>query len=125
MRFDHIGINVKELDGSISFYRNFFGFDLIEKWDSPKQAFVGKGEVVIGLLEAPEYDFTKYTMAHLAFPCTKDEFKGIVQKVRSFGLEVVSGPKGQRGGETILFRDLSGNILEVCYPSLTEWLASK
>jgi hypothetical protein len=39
--------------------------------------------------------------------------------VRNLVLEVVSGPKPQRGGESILFRDPSGNILEVCYPALT------
>lgn len=42
-----------------------------------------------------------------------------------FELEIVAGLKPQRDGETILFRDPSGNILEVCYPSLTEWSSSK
>lgn len=121
MRFDHIGINVRDLDESVAFYRDFFGFDLIERWDSPRQAFVGTGEVVLGLLEATEYDFRRQTMAHIAFPCSKDEFAHVVKKVRASGLEVVSGPKAQRGGETVLFRDPSGNILEVCYPSLSEW----
>lgn len=121
MRFDHIGINVRDLDESVAFYRDFFGFDLIERWDSPRQAFVGKGDVVIGLLEAPEYDFRKHTMAHIAFPCSKDDFADFIKKVKDSGLEIVSGPKAQRGGETVLFRDPSGNILEVCYPSLSEW----
>jgi hypothetical protein len=44
------------------------------------------------------------------FPCDKSEFPNIVAKVQSHGLELVSGPKGQRGGETILFRAPSGNI---------------
>lgn len=125
MRFDHVGINVRDLDEAVAFYRDFFGFDLIERWDSPRQAFVGDGEAALGLLEAPEYDFTRHTMAHIAFPCPKDEFEHIAQKVKAFGLEVVSGPKPQRGGETVLFRDPSGNILEVCYPSLSEWRKSR
>jgi len=37
----------------------------------------------------------------------------------------VSGPKAQRGGKTILFRDPSGNILEVFYPSIAEWQAAQ
>lgn len=46
MRFDHIGINVRDLDEAVSFYRDFFGFTVIERWASPRQAFVGKGVVV-------------------------------------------------------------------------------
>ncbi len=120
-RIDHIGLNVRNLDESIGFYRDFFGFDLIEEWDDPKQAFVGKGELTLGLMELPDYNFRAYTMAHLAFPVSEEAFPEVVDRVRRFKLEVVAGPKPQRGGETILFRDPSGNILEVCYPSITEW----
>jgi catechol 2,3-dioxygenase-like lactoylglutathione lyase family enzyme len=119
-RIDHIGLNVDNLDASIAFYQNLFGFAVIERWDEPRQAFVGIGEVVLGLMEVSGYDFRAYTMAHIAFPCAPDAFPNIVAQVMDMGLEIVSGPKQQRGGETILFRDPSGNILEVCYPALRE-----
>lgn len=122
---DHIGLNVLDLEQSISFYQKMFGFAVIEKWDSPKQAFVGNGQVVLGLMEMPEYDFRAYTMAHLAFSCDTQAFTRFLEKVKALSLEIVSGPKKQRGGETILFRDPSGNILEVCYPSMGEWVASR
>ena len=115
-RIDHIGLNVQNLDESIEFYRSIFDFDVIEKWDNPRQAFVGKGNVVLGLMEAPDYDFCQYTKAHVAFPCKPGSFENVVVSVRDHKAEVVAGPKPQRGGETILFRDPSGNILEVCYP---------
>lgn len=122
-QIDHIGLNVLDLQESIDFYRDFFGFDLIEKWDEPKQAFVGRAGLTLGLMESPGYDFRAYTMAHIAFPVVGEAFPVVVERVRRFGLEVVAGPKPQRGGETILFRDPSGNILEVCYPSIAEWKA--
>lgn len=124
-QLDHVGLNVTDLDESIAFYREMFGFPLIEKWDTPKQAFVGAESVVLGLMEMPDYDFRAYTMAHLAFPCGKSDFPTVMEKVKALGVEIVSGPKEQRGGETILFRDPSGNILEVCYPSISEWKASQ
>ncbi|MDD2658412.1 MAG: VOC family protein [Methylococcales bacterium] len=124
-QFDHVGLNVRDLDKSIAFYQEMFGFALIEKWADPKQAFIGANEAVLGLMEVQDYDFCAYTMAHIAFPCAKNDFAVVVAKVKSLELEIVSGPKSQRGGETILFRDPSGNILEVCYPSIREWMASQ
>lgn len=124
-QFDHVGLNVADLDHSIAFYHEMFGFPVIEKWDTPKQAFVGAGGTVLGLMELPGYDYRAHTMAHLAFSCDRTEFPAVVAKVRALGLEIVAGPKEQRGGETILFRDPSGNILEVCYPSIAAWQASQ
>ncbi|WP_052808411.1 VOC family protein [Methyloterricola oryzae] len=122
-RIDHVGLNVRDLDESIAFYTQLFGFSVIDRWDDPKQAFVGAGDVVLGLMEVTGYDFRAYTMAHIAFPCERASFPSAVVAIRDMGAEVVSGPKPQRGGETILFRDPSGNIVEVCYPSLHAWAA--
>ncbi len=124
-RIDHVGLNVLDLDESIAFYRDMFGFRLLERWDNPRQAFVGADDSVLGLMEAPDYDYRAYTKAHLAFSCNGHEFPQIVAKVHRLCLEVLSGPKPQRAGETILFRDPSGNILEICYPSIGNWLASR
>ena len=117
-RFDHIGLNVSDLDSSISFLKAMFDFDLLQRWDSPRQAFVGKGTVVLGIMEKKDYDFTAHTMAHIAFPCSKTDFAEVVARVKQLAAPIVSGPKPQRDGETILFRDPSGNIFEVCYPPL-------
>ena len=124
-QFDHVGLNVTDLDKSIAFYQDMFGFAVIEKWADPKQAFIGADSAVLGLMEVSNYDYSIYTMAHIAFPCSKNDFTVVVAKVKSLELEIVSGPKSQRCGETILFRDPSGNILEVCYPSINEWKASQ
>ena len=40
-QFDHIGLNVIDLDTSLAFYPNLFGFAVIARWDEPKQAFIG------------------------------------------------------------------------------------
>jgi len=124
MRLDHIGLDVSDLQQSIDFYHQWFGLQLIDRWDSPRQAFVGNGEVALGLMEVEDYDFQRYTMAHIAFSISSAEFSMFVERVKTAGLDIVAGPKPQRGGETILFRDPSGNIIEVCYPSLTEWRAT-
>jgi catechol 2,3-dioxygenase-like lactoylglutathione lyase family enzyme len=40
-QLDHVGLNVADLEKSIAFYQDMFGFRVIEKWDNPKQAFIG------------------------------------------------------------------------------------
>lgn len=124
-QIDHIGLNVADLEQSVVFYRDMFGLEVIEKWDDTKQAFVGAGQTVLGLMEVPDFDFLIHTMAHIAFTCDPSDFPAVVEKIHRLGLQVVSGPKEQRGGETILFRDPSGNILEVCYPSIAAWQAAQ
>jgi catechol-2,3-dioxygenase len=74
--------------------------------------------VALGVMEVKDYDFTKQTMAHIAFPCRKEDFASVVERVKRLKAPIVSGPKAQRNGETILFCDPSGNIFEVCYPPL-------
>lgn len=117
-KFDHVGLNVRDLDEAIGFCREAFGFELLQRWEQPRQAFVGRGAVVLGLIENQEYDHRRMTMAHIAFPCTREAFQGHVAQLEKLGAEIVSGPKAQRGGETILFRDPSGNIFELCHPAL-------
>ena len=117
-KFDHVGMNVRDLDEAIVFCRELFGFALLQRWEQPRQAFVGRGAVVLGLIEYKDFDHRRMTMAHIAFPCTREEFQSHVAQLKKLGAEIVSGPKPQRGGETILFRDPSGNIFEICYPAL-------
>ncbi|HQL09030.1 MAG TPA: VOC family protein, partial [Lentisphaeria bacterium] len=103
-RFDHVGLNVQDLDATIAFLKAMFDFDVIQRWDHPKQAFVGKGTVVLGVMEQKDYDFAVHTMAHIAFPCAKADFARVVARVKELAAPIVSGPKVQRDGETILFR---------------------
>jgi len=118
MKLDHVAINVRDLDQSLAFYVEWFEFDVIQRWQEPRQAFIGKPAITIGLIENTTYDFEIYTQAHIAFSVSKFEFDLWVKKVQDANLPVVSGPKPQRNGETFLFRDPSGNILEICYPEL-------
>ena len=59
-------------------------------------------------------------MAHIAFCIDEAEFQNWVTKIQSENIEIVAGPKPQRGGETILFRTPSKNIIELCYPYVRE-----
>lgn len=122
---DHAGIHVVNLEESIEFYQTVFDFSVIQRWESPRHVFIGTDVIVLSLIEVPDTYFSAHSMAHLAFPCRKNHFNGIVKQIKQTGYKIVSGPFAQRGGEAILFHDPSGNLLEVCYPSMIEWLQTR
>ena len=126
MNLDHIAINAVNLDEEINFLTDFMGLSVLQKWPDLRQAYVGfKSGPVIGIIENKDYNGLEHTMAHLAFYVTKDEFSKWVEKIEDSEIEIVAGPKSQRGGETILFRTPSKNIIEVCYPYVRETIANQ
>lgn len=126
MKIDHIALNAVNLDEEIEFFTSFLGFELLQKWDAPRQAYVGLASgPVIGLIENEKFDGTVYTMAHLALEVPEKDFDSWVQRVESENLTVVAGPKEQRGGRTILFRSPGSNIIELCYPRARETIQNK
>ena len=126
MKLDHIAINAVNLETELSFLTEFLNLELLQKWHDLRQAYVGfKEGPVIGVIENEQFDGSIYTMAHLAFHVTKSEFSEWVFKIEKENIEILSGPKDQRGGETILFRTPSLNIIEICYPDVRETIQNK
>jgi catechol 2,3-dioxygenase-like lactoylglutathione lyase family enzyme len=126
MKIDHIAINAVNLEDEIDFLTNFLGLSLLQKWSDLRQAYVGlENGPVIGVIENKGFDGSLSTMAHIAFCISKEEFSSWVNKIQSTGIEIVSGPKQQRGGETILFRTPSKNIIELCYPFVRETIENQ
>lgn len=117
-RIDHVSVDVADLSESIEFYRAMFGFEVLKRREDGLQAFVGRGEIVLGLLENPDLDYSRSTVGHIAFPCSRFDFPQMVDRIKASGAPIVRGPEPQREGETVWFRDPSGNIIEICYPPL-------
>ncbi|WP_175452496.1 VOC family protein [Thiohalomonas denitrificans] len=126
MNIDHVALNAVSLEKEVQFFVDFLGLEILQKWESPRQAYVGSKEgPVIGLIENPDYDGSVFTMAHLAFSVPESEFDGWVKKINESDLPVIAGPREQRGGRTILFRTPSKNIVEVCYPEARKTIEQK
>jgi catechol 2,3-dioxygenase-like lactoylglutathione lyase family enzyme len=126
MNIDHVALNAVSLDEEIEFFVEFLGLALLQRWDAPRQAYVGaQAGPVIGLIENKDYDGSVFTMAHVALYVEESTFDGWVTKVQQAGLPVVAGPKEQRGGRTILFRSPSQNIIEICYPDVRTSIAAQ
>lgn len=123
---DHVAINAVNLDDELAFFTGFIGMKLLQRWDELAQAYVGFDDgPVVGIIENPSFDGSVHTMAHIALAVPEKDFASWVDRVEEGGIDIVSGPRPQRGGETILFRSPGGNIVEVCYPSARETIKSR
>lgn len=126
MNIDHVALNAVSLEKEIQFFVEFLGLQLLQQWESPRQAYVGSEEgAVIGLIENSDYDASVFTMAHLALTVSESEFDGWVRRIYESNFPIVAGPKAQRGGKTILFRTPSKNIVELCFPEARKSIAQQ
>jgi catechol 2,3-dioxygenase-like lactoylglutathione lyase family enzyme len=126
MRLDRIAINAVNLEVELKFLTELLGLSLLQKWADLRQAYVGfENGLVIGVTENKEFDGSTYTMAQLAFNVLQAEFSQWVEVIANAIIEVVSGPKAQRGGEAIIFHAPSKNVIELCYPYVRETIANE
>jgi len=80
---DHLNLTVKNLDAALVFYRELFGFELVEKGPPNPEpwAIVRAGEAMLCLYEHPELPEAPH------FPAAPNQ-----QGVSHFGLRVENGP---------------------------------
>jgi catechol 2,3-dioxygenase-like lactoylglutathione lyase family enzyme len=123
----HNGINVKDIDSSIAWYRNILGFELIARDllpGRPRMAFLKSGDFYIELFEAknapplPESQLQVYSgidetigIKQVAF--TVDDPIGFTEMLKRNGVNIT---KARADGTAQFIRDNSGNVLEFMPP---------
>jgi catechol 2,3-dioxygenase-like lactoylglutathione lyase family enzyme len=120
IQFDHLILNVKELQPSIDFYVKIMGFTVVEEGDPYTEI---RANDDFTMLLAP---FGTKVSEHLAFALSRDRFEKTFAAVKSSGTpygdswDTVGnnrGPgveAGARGNApTVYFHDPSGHLLEI------------
>ncbi|AKZ53061.1 putative glyoxalase [Streptomyces ambofaciens ATCC 23877] len=123
----HIGLNVTDLDRSLAFYCEVFGFEVLAqgKEDGRRWAFLGRDErLVVTLWQQSEGAFAtdRPGLHHLSFQVdTVEEVKDIEEVLRRLGAGfaydgvVPHGENTSSGG--IFFTDPDGTRLEIYAPT--------
>lgn len=118
---DHINMNVKNLEESISFYKKLFGFEVKEsgKFSFKKVPFAIIGKSGLGMLclyekkELKEND--KSHFAHIGFNI--DFIPNLIQKLKDLKVEIVnyneSGIIDYPDSQSIYIKDPSGYEIEL------------
>ena len=114
---DHIGLCVSNLDRAIEFYKELFGFDVVEKITNSHEAFVRVGDIVICIKEVDGYK-AGASKNYVTFYVDEEDFEDAVEELAENDIEIVQGPENIRGGKTLVFADPDGNLIGLTYPGI-------
>ena len=116
---DHVGIHIKSLDSSYSWYEKVFGFEIINKWKTTWM--IGKGHIRIGLFQRPDghslndSDINNLIfIEHFAIVVTKKNFELMQKHLKQ--LDIPFDPPEDTGiAFSIFIRDPDNYNVEITY----------
>ena len=110
---DHVGIYVKDLERSMKFYSELFGFPEHSKVNlgATKIAFLDMGGSLLEIVQRAEPpEAPSGSWSHLAY--TTDDFDGMVSRLKEKGLELREMTLGD-GSRIVFFKDPDGHDVEI------------
>jgi len=110
---DHVGIYVEDLERSLNFYSELFGFPEHSKVDlgTTKIAFLDMGGSLLEIVQRAEPpEAPSGSWSHVAY--TTDDFNGMVGRLRAKGLELREMTLDE-GSRIVFFKDPDGHDVEI------------
>jgi catechol-2,3-dioxygenase len=119
--FNHITLNVKDLQTTIEFYTEILGMTLRHRGN--KDAYLEWGTAWICIIEKPEFrgiDPEQIGVDHIAFFITEEHFHNAVKILIDNNANIVRGPIRRGSGWAVNFLDLNGIQFELHTSTLDE-----
>ncbi len=119
--FNHLTLNIKNLNESLEFYEKTLEMDVIHVGN--KDAYLQWGSAWICLQERPQYstgELETIGVDHVAFSISEEDFHKAVEKLQTRDVKIVRGPIKRGTGWAINFLDPNGIQLELHTSSLKE-----
>ncbi len=107
--FHSISFTVSDIERSIAFYRDVFGFDIIERHSGSNEAMMQVGDIVLRLIEDSSAADLLRDEDYIAFSIDDDDFDEALDQIDEYGIKVVSGPDSLRSGRKIVITDPDKN----------------
>ena len=118
---DHIGIYVGDLERSLNFYSEVFGFPEHQRFSKgeSKMAVLDIGKGLLEIIQRPDApaEAPKGRWSHIAFHI--DDYDGLVSKLEGMGLQLrrVTLDDGSR---IAFFKDPDGHDIEIMEKGLSQ-----
>jgi catechol 2,3-dioxygenase-like lactoylglutathione lyase family enzyme len=109
---DHISFPVSDMDRSIEFYREVFGFDVVEHMSGSPDALLQVGDIRLRLQLDKN---AKGEGGYVAFYVDEEDFEDALDEIEENGIETLSAAEEYRGGKRIVVLDPDGNKIGLCY----------
>ncbi|WP_085900524.1 fosfomycin resistance glutathione transferase [Kiloniella majae] len=117
---NHITLAVKDLDRSVTFYRDVLGLDLRKVW--PGGAYLEAGSFWICLSPDPAVrDIPHPDYTHIAFSVEEEAFASFCEQLNEFGVEIWKENKSE--GASFYFLDPDHHKMELHVGDLQSRLA--
>lgn len=113
---DHVNMNVKNLEKTVEFYKNLFGFEIRKEDNSPNKLdapskIIGNDFIKLCLYEDPQVT-PSGGIAHFGFHIKN--FEDIMQKCKELGIEVLyDGPVDFEKSRSVYIKDPTGYDIEL------------
>jgi len=108
---DHVNMTVKNLEESVQFYKNLFGFVVKKEQPKDKSKIIGNDSIKLCLYEDPDMK-PEGGIAHFGFHI--ENFDDIMEKCKSLGVTVYyDGPVQFEKSRSIYISDPSGYDIEL------------
>lgn len=110
---DHINMDVKNLDESVKFYKDLFGFEVIKEQPEQHSKIIGNEKVKLCLYEDPDLkEFEPDGFNHFGFHI--ENFKEVMHKCTELGVEIFyGGPVKWEKSSSVYIKDPNGYEIEL------------
>lgn len=111
--FNHVAINVSDLDRALRFYRDVLGMDLVRQGERSAHLDWGGAWVCLISRSGAKDLRGKAGVDHVAFSIGERDFDAAVDALREGGVRIVREPVVRGGGRSVNFLDPDGTQLEL------------
>ena len=110
LSIDHANMNVRNLQESVDFYTNLFGFELRKDQPEQKSQIIGNDKIKLCLYENPDLIYTK-GINHIGFHI--ENFDEVVEKCHSMNISMPYGVTEWESSRSVYIIDPNGYEVEL------------
>jgi len=110
---DHLNLNVKNLNKSVQFYKDLFGFEILKEQPEQNSKIIGNDKIKLCLYEDEEFSgYRESGFNHFGFHV--GNFGEVINKCRDFGVKInYGGTVEWEKSESVYIEDPDGYEIEL------------